>query len=46
MRLFCKHLGVKVIRVNAQQQFFDALKGVSDPEKKRKIIGSEFIRCF
>ena len=34
------------IRVNAQQRFYDKLKGVTDPEAKRKIIGEEFIRVF
>src|SRR5699024_7289322 len=34
------------IRVNAQQRFYDKLKGVEDPERKRKIIGEEFIRVF
>lgn len=34
------------IRVNAQQRFYDKLKGVTDPETKRKIIGEEFIRVF
>ncbi|MGL4362706.1 MAG: glutamine-hydrolyzing GMP synthase [Cellulosilyticaceae bacterium] len=34
------------IRVNAQQRFYDKLKGVEDPETKRKIIGEEFIRVF
>lgn len=34
------------IRVNAQQRFYDQLKGVEDPEKKRKIIGAEFICVF
>ena len=32
--------------VNASKGFYDALKGVEDPEKKRKIIGNKFIRCF
>ena len=32
--------------VNASKDFYDALKGVEDPEKKRKIIGNKFIRCF
>ena len=32
--------------VNASRDFYDALKGVEDPEKKRKIIGNKFIRCF
>ena len=39
-------LGVKVIRVNAQQRFLGRLAGVTDPETKRKIIGEEFIRVF
>ena len=34
------------IRVNAQQEFYDKLAGVSEPEKKRHIIGQEFIRVF
>ena len=34
------------IRVNAQERFYSKLAGVSDPEKKRKIIGEEFIRVF
>ena len=34
------------IRVNAQQRFYDKLKGVTEPEQKRKIIGEEFIRVF
>lgn len=34
------------IRVNAQERFYDKLAGVSEPEKKRKIIGEEFIRVF
>ena len=34
------------IRVNAQQRFYDKLKGVEEPESKRKIIGEEFIRVF
>ena len=46
MEAFAEHLGVKVERVNAEQQFLTALKGVSDPEQKRKIIGREFIAVF
>ncbi len=34
------------IRVNAQERFYEKLAGVSEPEKKRKIIGEEFIRVF
>lgn len=46
MALFAENLGVHVIRVNAAERFFAALKGVSDPEKKRKIIGGQFIDVF
>ena len=34
------------IRVNAADRFLGALKGVTDPEQKRKIIGAEFVRVF
>lgn len=34
------------VRVNAQERFYEKLKGVTEPEKKRKIIGEEFIRVF
>ena len=34
------------VRINCQQHFYDRLKGVSDPEQKRKIIGAEFYRVF
>ena len=34
------------IRVNAQQRYYEKLKGITEPEEKRKIIGSEFIRVF
>ena len=37
---------INFIRVNAKKQFMDKLNGVSDPERKRKIIGEEFIRVF
>ena len=41
-----EELGVKLIRVDAEQRFLDRLAGVDDPERKRKIIGEEFIRVF
>ena len=41
-----KTLGLNVIGVNAAQRFYDALKGVTDPEQKRKIIGKGFIDVF
>ncbi|MCI0749362.1 MAG: glutamine-hydrolyzing GMP synthase [Nevskiales bacterium] len=46
MKVFARHLGVKVIQVNAEARFFAALRGVSDPEAKRKIIGRVFIEVF
>ncbi len=39
-------LGLNVIGVNASEKFFEDLKGVSDPEKKRKIIGRDFVEVF
>jgi GMP synthase (glutamine-hydrolysing) len=46
MTTFAKHMGVKVIRVEAEKRFLDKLVGVSDPEQKRKIIGNTFIEVF
>ncbi len=46
MAMFAKHMGINVIRVNAEQRYLAALKGVTDPEKKRKIIGNLFIEIF
>ena len=46
MSMFAEHMGVKVIRVNAEQRYLDALVGVSDPEQKRKIIGNLFVEIF
>lgn len=46
MQTFHKHMGVHVICVDAREQFLAALKGVTDPEAKRKIIGAEFIKVF
>jgi GMP synthase (glutamine-hydrolysing) len=46
MATFAQHMGVRVIRINAEDRFLDALKGVNDPEQKRKIIGNMFIRVF
>ena len=41
-----EHLGLNVIGVNARDKFLTALKGVTDPEEKRKIIGRGFIEVF
>ena len=44
--VFKQQFDMNLIRVNAQKRFLGKLKGVSDPERKRKIIGEEFIRVF
>jgi GMP synthase (glutamine-hydrolysing) len=46
METFSRNLGVKVIHVDAREQFLGHLKGITDPEQKRKIIGREFIEVF
>ncbi len=46
MATFAQHLGVRVIRVDAEPRFLSALAGEADPEKKRKIIGRTFIEVF
>ncbi|MDH5207194.1 MAG: glutamine-hydrolyzing GMP synthase [Burkholderiaceae bacterium] len=43
---FGKHMGMKLIAIDATARFMDALRGVSDPEDKRKIIGREFVHVF
>jgi GMP synthase (glutamine-hydrolysing) len=46
MDTFAKHMRVKVVHVDASEDFFSALKGVADPEEKRKIIGRLFVEVF
>ena len=46
MATFAEHMGVKVIRADAEAQFLDKLAGVEDPEQKRKLIGNTFIDIF
>jgi GMP synthase (glutamine-hydrolysing) len=46
MATFAEHMGIKVIRVDAEQRFLGALAGEADPEKKRKIIGNLFVEVF
>lgn len=46
MEMFADNMGVNVIRVDAAKLFLDRLKGESDPEAKRKIIGNTFIDVF
>jgi GMP synthase (glutamine-hydrolysing) len=45
-RIFAKEFDMNIIRVNCEDQFLEKLAGVDDPEKKRMIIGEEFIRVF
>lgn len=46
IKTFREDLGINLIVVNAEDRFFDALKGVTDPEEKRKSVGREFIAVF
>jgi GMP synthase (glutamine-hydrolysing) len=46
METFAHYMGVKVIRVNAEQRYLEELKHETDPEKKRKVIGNLFIKIF
>jgi len=46
MEMFANNMGVKVIRADAADLFLGRLEGVSDPEKKRKVIGNTFIEVF
>ncbi len=44
--LFQDRLGLEIITVDARERFLNKLRGVTDPEEKRKIIGTEFVRVF
>lgn len=46
MNTFSSNFGVKVIHVDASKKFFKQLRGVTDPEQKRRVIGLEFIKVF
>jgi GMP synthase (glutamine-hydrolysing) len=46
MEMFARNMGVKVIRVDAEDLFLGKLAGVADPERKRKVIGNTFIEVF
>ena len=46
MEVFAQNMGIKVVKVEAEQRFINALKEVTDPEQKRKIIGHNFIEVF
>lgn len=46
MKMFGQHMGIHIIAVNAEERFLSALKGITCPEEKRKIIGRTFIEVF
>lgn len=46
VELFHKYFKINIIHVDASKRFFEKMKGVADPEQKRKVIGTEFIRTF
>src|SRR5690625_3921020 len=46
MQLFAEQFEINIIKVDAQERFLEKLKGIEDPEEKRKIIGNEFIYIF
>jgi GMP synthase (glutamine-hydrolysing) len=46
VEMFAEHLKIPLLAVDARKRFLDKLVGVTEPERKRKIIGEEFIRCF
>lgn len=46
MQVFCDAFHMNIIRINAGERFLTKLKGVTEPEKKRKIIGNEFVYVF
>lgn len=46
LKMFSQHMGINIVAVNAENKFLHALKGVTCPEEKRKIIGHTFIQVF
>ena len=46
MAMFAQSMGVKVVRVNAADRYFEKLEGIEDPEAKRKVIGNLFVEIF
>ncbi|MEW6044683.1 MAG: glutamine-hydrolyzing GMP synthase [Thermoproteota archaeon] len=45
-RMFKENFAVNFTAINAKKQFLDKLKGITDPERKRKVVGEEFVRIF
>ncbi|MGK0370685.1 MAG: GMP synthase (glutamine-hydrolyzing), partial [Glaciecola sp.] len=46
MDMFGDHFGLKIIKIEAEERFLKALAGETDPEKKRKVIGNQFVYVF
>ena len=46
VKTFSGTFGIPLVAIDASDRFLDKLEGVTEPERKRKIIGEEFIRCF
>ena len=46
VELFNRHFKINILHIDASKRFFEKMKGIIDPEQKRKIIGTEFIRTF
>jgi GMP synthase (glutamine-hydrolysing) len=46
LHTFSKHMHVRVVHVDAADEFYGALQGITDPEEKRKIIGRQFVEVF
>jgi GMP synthase (glutamine-hydrolysing) len=46
MDMFGDHFGLNIIKIDAEERFLTQLKGVEDPEAKRKVIGNEFVQVF
>jgi GMP synthase (glutamine-hydrolysing) len=46
MQTFTQHFQMNVVKIEAKERFLSKLQGITDPEQKRKIIGTEFIRLF
>jgi GMP synthase (glutamine-hydrolysing) len=46
VKMIGKYFDINLVHIDASQRFYDKVKGVTDPEQKRKIIGNEFVRVF
>lgn len=46
VKMIAKHFQIKLVHIDATKRFYEKIKGVVDPEQKRKVIGNEFVRVF